>query len=214
VKAFLNKKLVKTKYLNRVIAHRKADEIVKGMYWENGKGCAVGCTVHSSRHDSYETELGIPSWLAQLEDTLFEHVSNKYGKTFPERFLNAIPVGVDLAQVKSKFLIFVLKSVLTKFDHEKFPKSASSIKAVIKLYKDGETDLQIFKEACQNAYAAYAAAYTVTSASAAYAVTSTAAYAAYSYTADTAIYAAAYAARTKEYEKFANYLLKLLKAAK
>ena len=27
-------------------AHRKADTLVQGIYWENGKGCAVGCLVH------------------------------------------------------------------------------------------------------------------------------------------------------------------------
>ncbi len=42
MKAFKGKKEIKKKYLDRVIAHRKADEIVKGAYWENGKGCAVG----------------------------------------------------------------------------------------------------------------------------------------------------------------------------
>lgn len=34
-------KAVKAKYLRRVRAHEKADEIVKGTYWQNGKGCAA-----------------------------------------------------------------------------------------------------------------------------------------------------------------------------
>ena len=55
---------VKKKYLSRVEAHAKADEIIHGTYWENGKGCAVGCTIHSGRHQDYETELGIPRRLA------------------------------------------------------------------------------------------------------------------------------------------------------
>lgn len=41
---FHGKPAVKAKYLKRVRAHAKADEIVSGRYWENGKGCAVGCT--------------------------------------------------------------------------------------------------------------------------------------------------------------------------
>lgn len=40
--AFLNDIEIKTKYLDRVKAHAKADEIVKGQYWQEGKGCAVG----------------------------------------------------------------------------------------------------------------------------------------------------------------------------
>ena len=38
MKTFLNDPKVKTKYVNRVKAHQKADEIEKGYYWRNGKG--------------------------------------------------------------------------------------------------------------------------------------------------------------------------------
>ena len=70
--AFHGDPAVKEKYLNRVTLHERADEIIHGKYWENGKGCAVGCTVHSSKHAAFETELGIPLMLAKLEDRLFE----------------------------------------------------------------------------------------------------------------------------------------------
>lgn len=46
MKAFHNDKKIKAKYLARVKAHIKAGEVIKGKYWENGKGCAVGCTIH------------------------------------------------------------------------------------------------------------------------------------------------------------------------
>jgi len=64
--AFHNNPAIKEKYLARVRAHRVADEIVKGRYWENGKGCAVGCTLHSGKHMSYESELGIPVALGSI----------------------------------------------------------------------------------------------------------------------------------------------------
>jgi len=48
MKAYHNKKETKKFYLDRVKAHFKADEIVKGKYWQNGKGCAVGCTIHAN----------------------------------------------------------------------------------------------------------------------------------------------------------------------
>lgn len=54
MKSFHNDQKIKTKYLARVRAHQKADEIIKGQYWEDGKGCAVGCTLHSSNHNAYE----------------------------------------------------------------------------------------------------------------------------------------------------------------
>jgi len=53
--AFHNDQEIKNKYLTRVKQHQAADEIVKGQYWEEGKSCAVGCTVHSNSHAAYET---------------------------------------------------------------------------------------------------------------------------------------------------------------
>lgn len=70
--AFLGKPELKTFVLDQLAAHREADRLVKGTYWERGKGCAVGCTLESVRHFNgharakidhgnhalYETELG------------------------------------------------------------------------------------------------------------------------------------------------------------
>ena len=108
MKAFHGDPKVKEKYLARVKAHRAADEIVQGHYWENGKGCAVGCTIHGSDHQAYETELGIPIQLAHLQDWIFENIPNKEAKNFPVDFLESIPVGVDLKLVLHQFLHWLL----------------------------------------------------------------------------------------------------------
>lgn len=63
-------------YVARVRQHMLGDEIIQGVYWEDGRGCGVGCSVHSSDHSLYETDLGIPVQLAYLEDSLFEGMSN------------------------------------------------------------------------------------------------------------------------------------------
>src|ERR1700748_647433 len=97
--AFHGDEKVKNIYLNRVRAHEAADEIIHGKYWERGKGCAVGCTVHSWEHQAFEREIGVPIMLARLEDRLFEGMVNGSAKTFPARFLEAIPVGADLSRV-------------------------------------------------------------------------------------------------------------------
>jgi hypothetical protein len=106
--AFHGDPAIKAHYLARIAAHEAADEIIKGFYWEDGKGCAVGCTIHSSSHDRYETELGIPQALALLQDGLFEVLPNGDAKTFPRLFLGAIPVGADLALVVPRFLHWLL----------------------------------------------------------------------------------------------------------
>jgi hypothetical protein len=40
--AYHNDPAQKAAILQQLEQHRVADEIVKGQYWENGKGCAVG----------------------------------------------------------------------------------------------------------------------------------------------------------------------------
>ena len=108
MKAFHGKQEIKDEYIKRLQDHYEADEIVKGVYWEDGKGCAVGCTLHSDDHKAYEVELGIPEVLARLEDSIFEGLSPKDAKEFPLNFLNAVNVGSDLSQVGDKFLHWLL----------------------------------------------------------------------------------------------------------
>jgi hypothetical protein len=106
--SYHNDPAIKEKYLSRVRAHAAADEIAHGYYWENGKGCAVGCTIHGSNHAEYETELGIPIILAKLEDGIFESLENGRSKALPEQFLSAVAVGSDLSLVWPKFAIWLL----------------------------------------------------------------------------------------------------------
>ena len=116
MKAYLNDVSIKAKYLDRVRAHAAADEIIHGKYWEDGKGCAVGCTIHSGNHLDYESKLGIPVMLARLEDRLFEGQSNGCSKEFPERFLLAAKVGAYLSRVGWKFLYWLLTEELAGRD--------------------------------------------------------------------------------------------------
>lgn len=106
--AFHGDEAIKAKYVERVKAHAAADEIVQGKYWQDGKGCAVGCTVEQSDspHEAMEAELGIPRELAYLEDTIFEGLTNSEAKAFPLRFLQAIKPGADLSTITAKFMIW------------------------------------------------------------------------------------------------------------
>ncbi len=113
MKAFHNDEKIKEKYLNRVEAHAKADEIVKGTYWEEGKGCAVGCTIEGNDHEKYEIELGIPKELAYIEDIIFEELPNELAMEWPLRFLKAVPVGADLSKIVPQFVIW-------QFEDEKY----------------------------------------------------------------------------------------------
>ena len=91
---------LKKHYLGRVRAHQKADQIVQSYgYWRNGRGCAVGCTLHSGRHSQYPIEMGIPEELAYLEDHFFERLPVADAKKWPALFLSSIKTGADLSRV-------------------------------------------------------------------------------------------------------------------
>jgi hypothetical protein len=117
--AYHGKSTEKSKILKQLRAHARADEIIKGGYWGDGKGCAVGCTLHSNRHEDYEPKFGIPQMLARLEDTVFEGLPNDEAKEWPVQFMEAIAAGADLSRVGWQFLHWLLtdKDVNPGIDH-------------------------------------------------------------------------------------------------
>jgi hypothetical protein len=211
MEAFHNDRAVKAKYLKRVRAHAKADRLIQGMGWENGRGCAIGCTLENYDHSRYPIELGVPLELARLEDCIFERLPKADAMKWPAAFLSAIPVGADLSMVWPRFALWMLRGLpeLTR------PDVKAAVDGVVTLYEQW-VDLGV-KPAAEKwrkarsaaadaaAYAAYAAY--ADAAAAAYA----AAYAAY------AAYAAAYAAgrlaRRKFLQSASKELLRLLKTA-
>jgi len=92
--AFRNCSMGKAELIQRLEAHYAADEITKGTYWQHGKGCAVGCSIHGSEYSDYERMLGIPRILAHLEDSIFEGLPSVEAKEFPLQFAHAIPAVV------------------------------------------------------------------------------------------------------------------------
>jgi hypothetical protein len=130
---------VKDKYMKRLEAHKAADEIIKGLYWKDGKGCAVGCTVHSGNHANYETELGIPRILARLEDGIFESLQNGRAKEWPIQFLSAINVGADLSNVWPQFAVWMLVDETWGVLHfARKEKTKEAIVAIAKFYQEGK----------------------------------------------------------------------------
>jgi hypothetical protein len=137
--AFHGKQSVKDMYVARVKAHKAADEIIHGIYWENGNGCAVGCTVHSDSHQAYEIELGIPRILARLEDGIFESLKNGRAKEWPLQFLEAIPVGADLSNIWPQFAVWLLiDEQWGVLQFAKTDRTKEAIKAIAEFYKSGK----------------------------------------------------------------------------
>jgi hypothetical protein len=108
MQAFHNDPAIKAALVAQLEAHYAADEIIKGTYWKKGKGCAVGCCVHSDDHGLLETRYGIPKQIAHLMDEIFERLPNEQAKDFPLAVIKAIPVGADLSKVINYFLEWIL----------------------------------------------------------------------------------------------------------
>jgi hypothetical protein len=216
--AFHSLPQLKESKLAQIEAHQAADEIVKGKYWEGGKGCAVGCTVHGSDHSAYERELGIPRMLARLEDRIFEGMPNADAKLFPARFISAIPVGADLSLVGWQFLHWLIVDVNERHGNEKTKAAVVDAIEILRRRSIGEVinpvDARNAATTARRAAAAAAADAAAADAAAA-AADAAAADAAAADAADAAAYAAAAdaAARQKAYARQAEKLLELLAAA-
>lgn len=144
MQAFLNDESVRSAVIAQVVAHAKADEIVKGRYWEGGKGCAVGRTIHSADHALYESALGIPHELARLQDFIFESLPNGEAKSFPLEFLEAIPLGADLSRVWDKFHVWLLLDPINGLVAlpNILPEIVSAIRSVAVLYERSSEDME------------------------------------------------------------------------
>jgi hypothetical protein len=226
-----NDSKLKAKIIRRLKNDHKLDRLVKGQYWENGKGCAVGCTIRGADHSKYETELGIPVWLARLEDNIFEGLPNKAAQQFAIEFPKAIAIGVSsksLELVKWKFCAFILKEnierVLTLEISDKLKKQVvDAIRAVLALHTraldTGTFDAGAAWSARSAAWSAEITAES-TAYSAAYSAAESAAESARSAaeSARSAAWSAAESARgaawSAAYERYANEILRLLKEVK
>jgi 3',5'-cyclic AMP phosphodiesterase CpdA len=106
--AYHGKPELKQQVLAEMREHRKADRLIKGWYWQDGKGCAVGCLLKSRNHIEYEEKFGIPVHLAYLEDSLFEGLRKEKAMLWPERFLDAFEPGKNYSKVWHKFAAWLL----------------------------------------------------------------------------------------------------------
>ncbi len=99
---------LKSAVLARVARHQRLDEIVQRTYWKGGRGCLIGCSLHSGDHSAFETHLGLPRWLAHLSESIFEGLPKEEAVNFPFQLLNAIPTGSDLSNAWHDFAAWMI----------------------------------------------------------------------------------------------------------
>ena len=214
MQAYLNNPKLKEQVLAELQAHYDADNFIKGTYWENGKGCAVGCLLKSGNHIEYEKKYGIPVYLARLEDEIFEGLSNGEAKEWPLDFMSSFEVGKDYSNVVWDFLKWLLLEYL-------LPKVTEAGKIFDNVRQSLKDCAAVLGKDCTDAAdAAYAALDAADAAD--YRSAADAAYAAYSAAAayDAADYAVNYAVDyaadysldcAAAYTEFSNKLIELIK---
>jgi hypothetical protein len=114
LRAYHGDEELKQETVAKARGHREASEFVKDEYFlKNGKikVCAVGCITEdpSGGHHLYPTRWGIPEWLAYLEEGIFTGLPEEKMAAWPERFLDAIPVGADFDGLADRLAIRRLK---------------------------------------------------------------------------------------------------------
>ena len=149
--------------LKQLREHRKADEIVQGLYWEptngSGRGCAVGCLTHSpgGGHGQFPDRWGVPENIAYLIDHIFESLPEEEAKDWPIRFMSAIPVGADLSRVWDRWCVWMLRRLI-----ERAPVALPEVEVMASLFDravaEDEPSATEWREAAGAARAAEAAA--------------------------------------------------------
>ena len=130
MRAFHGDPAVKDKYLVRLKAHHAADEIVRGVGYNGSQGCAVGCTLNAYDHRAYEHELGLPQWLAHIEDRIFEGLPPVEAQQFAVDFLESVPVGADVDKVRWQLAIQRHTQAHDRLLSNKEPYAAQCIAAI------------------------------------------------------------------------------------
>ena len=110
--SFKNDPKIKDDLIARMDKHIELDNLLQKATGEDGKGCTVWCALNNgSMHYGYNpgafpSILGLPEWLALLQEVIFEGLSVEDSKQFSSEWVRAIPVGKDLEPVKWEFCFF------------------------------------------------------------------------------------------------------------
>lgn len=169
MRAFTDTLVTKEQFVKEIVWHWEQDAFVQGVYEtmdldEVFRGCAIGCSIHSiatltqqpldcSDHSLYEKYLGVPEWLAKVEDAIFEGLPKNEAEEWPLQFTEAIKVGADLDQIKPAFLVFILEFSLEQLQNEEFKLQREAVESCIKLWQHddiGSKDWELARSSTWN----------------------------------------------------------------
>lgn len=140
--SYKNDPELKAKAVADAKSHAEMDRLISGDYYLNGgedwKGCSVGCFTRNpdGGHEMYPDLLGLPEWLAHLQDRIFEGLDAEHRKWWHTAMFEAIPVGVSLERVLPKIIYWTLTEGLEgSYDRERLPDVAKAVDAMAALHR-------------------------------------------------------------------------------
>jgi hypothetical protein len=157
--------------------HKDKDQYVQGFgYWQNGKGCSVGCTIADAKceglcngvayddHKALAGILGVTEFITRLQDNIFEGLPAEDAMAWTGRLLRSIKPGTDYASVSTRMSIAMLRDPEIGLCHTAILDSVKTVAhAIAALYerrfnRDEPKDEE-WHAAWQQAYAARQQAY-------------------------------------------------------
>ena len=171
--SFNNDAKIKESLIARMQKHIEADELLQKATGRDGKGCTVWCALNNGdiqygyNHSAFPEVLGLPEWLAHLQDIIFEGLSVDDAKQFSSDWPKAIPVGKNLEPVKWKFCAFLMEQniervLLLNISEDLKKQVVAAINGVLSLHQSaietGEWDESAAESAGSAAWSAWSAA--------------------------------------------------------
>ncbi len=107
---FFGEQKLKDVVLNRLREHRRLDQIVQGVYWEEGRGCHLGCLTHVNEGTQQATErlFGIPERVAYWLEAVFEGLPADRCAWWVVASIEAMPAGADLSLAHHELAAWLL----------------------------------------------------------------------------------------------------------
>jgi len=95
-------------HIQRMTDHIEADELVRGIGFEDGKGCFIGCTFDRYDHEHAAKTTGVPEWLWYLADELHENMSRSVDRgDMAMKLLRGFEQCEDFASLERAIHIYI-----------------------------------------------------------------------------------------------------------
>ena len=115
-------KATATHWIAEMEEHQRLDRLRQGDWFDPATliGCFFGCATQSSEGALKKAiaEMKLPPWLVYLSEKIFEGLPSEEAKTFPVRWLKAIPLNANIESVKHKLAIARLSKLKENCDDD------------------------------------------------------------------------------------------------